>query len=99
MMNQAIVGQMDADEFDDLLETFVEQRAGEDDRLPAQTFFELLAARQATREPLEIHISWLGTEPVVTAPPDAPVTIEGRRIRLDDGRELVLHFEPQTTPV
>jgi len=93
-MNDNIIGQMDSGEFETLVEEFVAHRSGDDDRLPAQTFFELLAERQAREEPLEIHISWLETGPVITAPPDAPLVVEGRHIRFDDGRELILNFDP-----
>jgi hypothetical protein len=100
-MDKPVVGHMDTDEFEAMIETFIEQRSGEDDRLPAQTFFELLAEQQATTEPLEVHVTWLETGPVVTASPDAPLTIEGNRIRFKDGRELILHFDldkPGTVP-
>jgi hypothetical protein len=30
----------------------------------------------------------------ITAPSDAPLTIDGHRIRLRDGCEIILHFEP-----
>ena len=69
-MNKAIVGQMDTDKFEAMVETFIEHRSGEDDRLPAQTFFELLARRQMAMAPVEIHIAWLETGPVVTGAGD-----------------------------
>jgi hypothetical protein len=94
MMDKPVVGHMDTDKFEDMAETFIERRSGEDDRLPAQTFFELLAEREATIEPLEVHVALSETGPVITAPPDAPLTIDGHRIRFDDGRELVLRFAP-----
>jgi hypothetical protein len=100
-MDKPVVGRMDTDEFEAMIETFIEHRSSEDDRLPAQTFFELLAKRQATIEPVEIHIAWLEAGPVITASPDAPLTVEGHRIRFNDGRELVLHFDldkPETVP-
>jgi len=45
-MDKAIVGHVNTDEFEAMVETFIEHRSGEGDRLPAQTFFELLARRQ-----------------------------------------------------
>jgi hypothetical protein len=92
-MSKATIGQMDADEFEAMIETFIEHRSGEDDRLPVQTFFELLAERQIATEPVEVHIAWLEAEPVIMASPDAPLTIEGHRIRFNDGRELILRFD------
>ena len=50
------IGCMDTDEFEDLIDSFIARRSGEDDRLPAQTFFELLAGQQGAMEPVEIHI-------------------------------------------
>jgi len=84
---------MHANEFEALIEDFNEHRSGEDDRLPAQTFFELLAEREMTTEPMEVHVKWLETGPVITAPPNAPLTIEGHRIRFEDGHELILRFD------
>ena len=98
-MDKPVIGNMKADEFEAMIETFIEHRSGEDDRLPAQTFFELLAKRQM--EPVEVHVTWLEAEPVITASPDAPLTIKGHRIRFQDGRELVLRFElekPEPVP-
>jgi hypothetical protein len=92
-MDKPIVGHMDTEKFETMIETFIEHRSGEDDRLPAETFFELLAERQAVREPVEVHVSWLETGPVITTSPDAPLTIEGHRIRFNDGRELILRFD------
>jgi len=88
------IGCMDADEFENLIDVFIERRSGEDDRLPAQTFFELLAEQQAGADPIEIHVTWSDSGPVITASPDAPLTIEGHRVRFTDGRELILHFDP-----
>ncbi len=98
-MDKPVIGNMKADEFEAMIETFIEHRSGEDDRLPAQTFFELLAKRHM--EPVEVHVTWLEAEPVITASPDAPLTIKGHRIRFQDGRELVLRFElekPEPVP-
>jgi hypothetical protein len=92
-MDKPVVGHMDTEEFETMIETFIEHRSGEDDRLPAETFFELLAERQADTEPLEIYVAWLETGPVITTSPDAPLTIEGNRIRFNDGRELILRFD------
>jgi hypothetical protein len=92
-MNQPIIGQMDSDEFETPIEGFIEARSGEDDRLPAQTFSDLLAEQQEKAEPLEIHVSGLGTEPVITAPSGATQEVDGRHIRFADDRELILHFD------
>ena len=80
-MNKAIVGHMGADEFEAMIDTFIEHRSGEDERLPAQTFFELLAKRQADTEPLEVHVAWLETGPVVTASSEEITIVDGRNHR------------------
>ena len=46
------LGQIDADEFEKTIDTFVEGRSGEDDRTPAPTFFELLAGVEGSEDPL-----------------------------------------------
>jgi hypothetical protein len=94
------LGQMNADEFEQLIDTFIKERSGKDDRLPAQTFFELLAEQGTGVAPVDIHIAFSASGPVITAPSDAPLTIDGHRIRLDDGCELILHFDPdESRPV
>ena len=40
-MDKAIVGHMDADEFEAMIESFIEHRSGEDNRLLAQTLFQV----------------------------------------------------------
>jgi len=50
MMDKAIVGHMNTDEFEAMVETFIEHRSGEDDRLPARTFFERVAELYALTE-------------------------------------------------
>ena len=92
-MDKPVIGQMDTDEFEAMIENFIEHRSGEDDRLPAQTFFELLAEREATTEPVEVRVTWSERGPEISASPDAPLTIEGNRIRFADGHELILRFD------
>ena len=48
-MNQVPIGQMPPQEFDALIETFIAQRSGLDDRLPGDVFFELLGRYQGTQ--------------------------------------------------
>jgi len=50
-----------------------------------------------TTEPVDIHIALSEKAPVITASPDAPLAIDGHRIRFTDGRELILHFDPDKT--
>ena len=40
-----LLGQMDANEFEALIDAFIERRSGKEERLPAQTFFELLPSK------------------------------------------------------
>lgn len=54
-MDEPVIGQMETDDFEAMIEDFIERRSDEDDRLPAQTFFELLAEREAMSEPVEVH--------------------------------------------
>jgi len=48
--------------------------------------------------PLEVQAVIVGNELLLETPPESPLTARGSRIRLEDGRELVIHLrsvEPQ----
>lgn len=60
--------------------------------LPADTFFGVWASLVAQSKPLIIMVQLGAPEPIVTVPPDSPLTVEDNHIVLDDGRELVIQF-------
>jgi len=60
--------------------------------LPADVFFGVWASLVGQAKPLVITVQLDTPEPVVTVPPDSPLTVEDNRIVLDDGRELVIQF-------
>ncbi len=63
--------------------------------LPADVFFGVWAAQVRQVEPLVVTVQGALTQPVLSVPPDSPLTVEDNRIVLDDGRELVLRFALQ----
>ncbi len=99
-MNQLPIGQMPPQEFDALMETFIAQRSGLDDRLPGDAFFELLGRCQGTQppppmmeSPARVRCRVLEGRLVLIAPPGCPLQIEGNCLRWADGHELILDWE------
>lgn len=103
-MSNLPLGQMPPEESDALIEGFISQRSGQDDRLPGDVFFELLAGYQPAERllpgkepPTRVRCRVLEGRLVLTAPPDSPLWVEGNRVRWLDGHELILELEPPAT--
>ena len=103
-MSNLPLGQMPAEEFDALIEGFISQRSGQDDRLPGDVFFELLARYQPAgrslsgkEPPARVRCRVLEGRLVLTAPANSSLWIEGNRIRWLDGHEMILELEPAVT--
>ncbi len=61
--------------------------------LPADTFFGIWASLAGEARPLVVTVRLDKPEPVVTVPPESPLTVEDNHILLfEDGRELILEF-------
>jgi len=79
-MNELQIGQMPAEEFEDLIEDFMSRRSGEDDRPPGDVFFELLGQSEqppADEAPVRAMGQVLEGQLVLTAPPGSPLRAEG----------------------
>jgi hypothetical protein len=77
-MTEKILGQMEAAEFEALMEQFITERSGEDDRLPGEVFFELLG--EGLREPAAIEVEGVveGNRLRFRSPADARVPLAVR---------------------
>lgn len=53
-MNDKVIGQMSEEEFNALIERFIETQSDKDDPLPGEVFFDLWAEIEAAREPIAI---------------------------------------------
>jgi hypothetical protein len=95
------IGQMPPEEFDALIEDFVAQRSGQDDRLPGNVFFELLSRYEraepllsAGEAPVRVKGRVVEGKLVLIAPPGSPLQAEGNRVRWADGHEMIIELEP-----
>ncbi len=83
---------LSADEFERVVEQFIEKAAAWDGVLPAETFFAAWEELAEDAPPLEVQAMFVGNELVLETAPESPLTVRGNRIRLEDGRELVIRF-------
>ena len=94
MSEQRTIENIPAEEFEQIVDRFIEQAAAWDGTLPAETFFEAWDALTDEETPLEVQAVIVGNELVLETPPESPLTTQGSRIRLEDGRELVIRLRP-----
>lgn len=85
-MKEKLVGQMDGEEFDSLLERFIETQSGPDEPLPGEVFFDLWADIEEGRAPIEINGVVVEGRLVLLPPASAsvPVTVSENEIVLGD---------------
>ena len=92
MNEQRTIETLPADEFEHTVEQFVEKAATWNGALPAETFFSAWEELTEAAPSLEVQATLVGDELVLETAPESPLTARGNRIRLEDGRELVIHF-------
>jgi hypothetical protein len=92
---------MPPEEFDALMEGFITQRSGQDDRLPGDVFFELLGRYERARAlfpaaeaPVMVKGRVFEGKLILIAPPGSPLQAEGNRVRWADGHEMIIELEP-----
>lgn len=81
-------------EYKAVIERFIEEAAQWDGSLPIETFFEAWAAIERRKKPVEVQARVEGEYLVLTAPPDSPLMVQGNRIWLEDGRQVVINLVP-----
>ena len=92
MSEQRTFENIPAEEFEQIVDRFIEQAAAWDGTLPAETFFEAWDLLTGEETPLEVQAVIVGSELVLETPPESPLTAQGSHIRLEDGRELVIRL-------
>ncbi len=85
---------LSTDEFEHVIDQFIEKASAWDDGLPAATFFAAWDELAGDSPPLEVQAMFVGDELILETAPESPLTARGNRIRLEDGRELVIRFRP-----
>jgi len=83
------------EEWEQLVDEFIERETEGFDELPASTFFKAWAAIEEM-EPVSVPVQIRIREGQVSliAPPDAGLQAEENQLRLEDGRVLVFTLEP-----
>jgi hypothetical protein len=82
------------EEFDQLIDQYIERSAKWDGTLPLDTILETWNEIQQRKEPLRVRVRLVGGEFVVETPPESPIVVrEPHTLVLEDGSELTLEFE------
>ena len=92
MNEQRTIETLPTEEFESIVEQFIAKAAMWDGALPAETFFAAWEELVEDAPPLEVQATLLGDELILETAPESPLTARGNRIRLEDGRELVIRF-------
>lgn len=92
MNEQRTIESIPAEEFERIVDRFIEQAAAWDGTLPAETFFEAWDELASEEAPLEVQAVIVDNELLLETPPASPLTARGSHILLEDGRELVIRL-------
>jgi hypothetical protein len=82
-----------AEEFERIVEQFIEKVAIWDSMLPAETLFAAWEELVKDASSLEVQATLVGDELVLENAPENLFTTRGNHIRLEDGRELGQYTE------
>jgi hypothetical protein len=92
MNEKRTIENIPAEEFEQIVDRFIEQAAAWDGALPVEDFFEAWDVLADEGTPLEVQAVIVGNELLLETPPESPLTARGSRILLEDGRELVIRL-------
>jgi hypothetical protein len=90
MNEQRTIETLPAEEFEHIVEQFIAKAATWDGALSAETFFVAWEELAKDAPPLGVQATLVEDELVLEPAPESPLTAHGNRIRLEDGRELVI---------
>ena len=82
------------EEFDHLIDQYIEQSVQWEGTLPLDTMLETWAEIERRKQPLLVRVRLVGDRISLEAQPESPLTVRGpRTMVLEDGRELTMEFE------
>lgn len=84
--------EMPIDQYENTIKHFIQEAAEWDGSLPVETFLETWEALDQRRTILEISAQVVSDRLVLVVPPDSPLMVQGNRILLEDGREVIINL-------
>jgi len=82
------------EEFDRLIDQYIEQSAQWDGALPLDTMLETWAEIERREQPFLVRVRLIDGQIVLETPPESPLIVrEPHSLVLEDGSELILEFE------
>ena len=89
-MKEQAITDMEYEEFESLIDGYIERSTREDDEMPASIFFELLFKRLSEKvtETIELEIEIVDNQPVLQ-PPIGAVQVASNEILVGDRRIVV----------
>ena len=93
MIGQPTIDTMSQQAFDKAIEQYTSWAPEWDGALPADVFFGVWADLQHREQSIELHAQVVGRRLQLIPMPGDPFQVQGNRIYLDDGRELVIQLE------
>lgn len=89
-----ILDDLTNEEFDQLIERYIERSAEWDGALPLDTMLETWAEIERRKQPLLVRVCLIDGQIALETPPESPLTVrEPHTLVLEDGSELALEFE------
>ena len=92
-MDQPAVGTISQQAFDKAIEQYIRWASEWDGALPADGFFGVWADLQHREQSVELRAQIVEGRLQLVPMPGGPFQVQGNRIYLDDGRELVIQLE------
>jgi hypothetical protein len=82
------------EEFDQLIDQYIERSAQWDGALPLDTMLETWNEIEHRKESLRVRVRFVDGQFVLNTPPESPIVVrKPHTLVLEDGSELILEFE------
>jgi len=97
-MSGKLIGEMDDVEFEQMVEAFIERRAGPDDQIPAELVFAMLDKAEQPERVLGLESTLVGDRLVLSAPPGVAVPANIREVEVNlPGVRVIVSLTPITS--